>query len=344
MLILGLFLSHVPKAGAGSAPQVSAGSAVLMRAGGELLFEKSPERQALIASTTKIMTAVVALENSSPEDSVLVDAACCGVEGSSMYLEPGERYTVRELLQGLLLVSGNDAALALALHTAGSVEAFARLMNRKALDLGMEDSHFVNPHGLDAPGHHSTAADLAKLMDYAMNDPEFAAICGLASSDVQGQTLVNHNRLLSLYPGCIGGKTGYTQAAGRCLVTCCERDGLRLICVTLSAPDDWNDHKKLYDWAYSNYSLRDVTAGISFSAPVVSGLEDEAELLPGELRVFAPNSAEIRLEAELPWFVFAPVTAGEAAGRLTAYIDGREAGATELFFAEDVALAGKAVK
>ena len=133
------------------------------------------------------------------------------------------------------------------------MEGFAGLMNRKAAQLGMTGSSFANPHGLDAQGHYSTAMDMAKLMCYCMDNEIFRQLCGVKSCTIHGQTLVNHNRLLDSCQGCVGGKTGYTLSAGRCLVSCCERKGLRLVCVTLSAPDDWNDHMALYEWAYGRF-------------------------------------------------------------------------------------------
>lgn len=333
LLLLGL----CPAARAAEEPPVSAHSAVLMHSGGEIVYEKAADERALIASTTKIMTAIVAIENLEPEQLVEIRPEFCAVEGSAMYLIPGERYTVRELLTGLLLASGNDAALALAYAAAGGEEAFAALMNRKAEELGLENSHFVNPHGLNAEGHYSTARDLARLMDHCMQNELFASLAGLHSSTVKEQTYVNHNKLLDSCPGCIGGKTGYTERAGRCLVSCCEREGTRFICVTLSAPDDWNDHQKLYDWAFARYADRLVTEGIAFEVPVVSGETEKVRVEPEALRLFLPKSAQLRLEAELPFFVFAPVRAGDTAGTAGVWLDGEKVGETRLFYAEDVA-------
>lgn len=341
ILSLGLVLSLCAEARGENAPGVSAESALVMHAGGQVIYEKNADRRALIASTTKIMTAIVSLENLELEEQVKIMPEACGVEGSSMYLEPGQSYTVRELLCGLLLVSGNDAALALAIHTAGSVESFTRLMNRKAKELGMSGSRFMNPHGLNADGHYSTARDMARLMAHCMENADFASIISLPSCSVGDQTLVNHNRLLGLCPGCIGGKTGYTQAAGRCLVSCCQRDGTRYICVTLNAPDDWNDHVRLYDWAFSAYSQRDVSAGVSFEIPLVSGTKDVALIAPEPLFLFLPKSAELRLEAEMPWFAFAPVEAGEPAGKLSVYCGDDMLAEVPLSYQENIAAATK---
>lgn len=321
---------------ADGAPGVSAKAAIVINSGGEAVFEKNADEQMLIASTTKIMTALIAIENADLESEVEIPAQCCGVEGSSMYLRPGDVYTLGELIRGLLLVSGNDAASAIAVYTAGSEAKFVAMMNSRARALGMTNTHFENPHGLDAPGHYSTARDMARLMAHCMENPDFARICAMTSSTVGGQTLINHNRLLSLCQGCIGGKTGYTMAAGRCLVSCCERGEGRFVCVTLSAPDDWNDHMKLYDWAFSNFSTRLVTEGVSFDVPVISGSAESARLIPEDMRVFLPNSAELELKAELPWFVFAPVKAGEKGGSLGAYLNGEEIGRCDLIYEKDI--------
>lgn len=333
-----------PAAFADGAPEVSAASAVVMHSGGEIVYEKNADEKLLIASTTKIMTALVVLENAALDDVVEIQPQCCGLEGSSMYLRSGDRYTVRELLCGLLLVSGNDAAEALAVHTAGSTEKFVCMMNDTAQRLGMSSTHFANPHGLNAEGHYSTARDMARLMERCMENDSFAGICGMTSCTVGGQTLINHNRLLSMCPGCIGGKTGYTMAAGRCLVSCCERGGTRFICVTLSAPDDWNDHMKLYDWAFSNYSERIVTEGVAFDVPIISGNSSSARLVPESLSLFLPNSAEVTLEAELPWFVFAPVKAGDVGGSVAAYIDGEKLGESDLVYESDIQAAERIFK
>lgn len=329
---------------ADGAPGVSASSAIVISGGGETVFEKNADNRMLIASTTKIMTALIALENADPEDIVEVAPQSCYVEGSSMYLRPGDVYTLGDLIRGLLLVSGNDAASAIAVHTAGSEERFVALMNSKAHDLGLTNTHFQNPHGLDADGHYSTARDMARLMAHCMENADFAKICAMSSCTVGGQTLVNHNRLLSLCGGCIGGKTGYTKAAGRCLVSCCERGETRFICVTLSAPDDWNDHMKLYDWAFSNYSVRRVTEGVDFGVPVISGSENVARLIPEDMSLFLPNSAEIELRAELPWFVFAPVNQGDEGGTLGAYLNGEKIGECRLVYEKDIPVAEQMFK
>ena len=336
-LILAALLLPAPKAQAEEFPKVNAASAIVMNSGGEIVFEKDADRRSLIASTTKLLTALVVLERAVPAEESEIRPEWTGVEGSSMYLRAGERYTVRELLEGLLLASGNDAATALACHTAGGVEAFADLMNRRAKELGMNGSHFANPHGLDDPAHYSTARDLALLMAACLQNRSLAALLAEKSAVVGDQTYVNHNKLLTLCPGCLGGKTGFTEAAGRCLVSCCEREGTRLICVTLCDPDDWVDHQLLYNWAFSRYATRNVTEKLSFQVPVVSGERRFAAVEARALRLFLPRTAEITLTAHLPRFVFAPVREGEHAGTVQVFRDGERIHEAELIFSEGAA-------
>ena len=234
--------------GAGT-PGVSASCAILVDAeSGRVLMEKNAHEERAIASITKLMTALVAVESTSDLDrAVTIQKEWTLAEGSSMYLREGEELTLRELLYGLLLVSGNDAALAIAGFCAGDVDTFVEWMNLRAKELGMEHTHFVNPNGLPAEGHYSTAADMAKLAIVVMEQPDLAEIVGTKSVTMAGRTMTNHNKLLWRYEGCVGMKTGYTDAAGRTLVSCAERDGQRLIAVTLNAPNDWADHAAMFD-------------------------------------------------------------------------------------------------
>lgn len=229
--------------------EVSATAAVLMDADmGQVLYEKNGDRQMLIASTTKIMTALVVLEHAAPDDVITVTPDHMA-EGSSMYLRAGETLRVEELLYGLLLCSGNDAALALT-ECAGGLTPFVALMNEKASALGMAHTSFANPNGLDADGHYSTARDMAVLAAAAVENPTFRRICSSRSVTIGQRTMENHNRLLRQVEGCVGLKTGYTRAAGRTLVSCTERDGCRLVAVTLQDGNDWADHAALYDYGF----------------------------------------------------------------------------------------------
>lgn len=231
------------------AVEVSAAAAVLMDAdSGRLLYEKNGEKRMLIASTTKLMTALVALEQGGLQQEITVTGGHMA-EGSSMYLRPGEKLTLETLLYGLLLSSGNDAALAVTECMGGTVPFVAR-MNEKAAELGMENTHFANPNGLDDEAHYSTAEDMAKLAAAAMDDPVLRRVASTRTARIGGRTLTNHNKLLSRVEGCVGLKTGYTRAAGRTLVSCAERDGVRLVAVTLQDGDDWNDHASLYEQGF----------------------------------------------------------------------------------------------
>lgn len=231
------------------AVEVSAAAAVLMDAdSGRLLYDKNGEKRMLIASTTKLMTALVALEQGNLQQEITVTGGHMA-EGSSMYLRPGEKLTLETLLYGLLLSSGNDAALAVTECMGGAVPFVAR-MNEKAAELGMENTHFANPNGLDDEAHYSTAEDMAKLAAAAMDDPVLRRVASTRTARIGGRTLTNHNKLLSRVEGCVGLKTGYTRAAGRTLVSCAERDGVRLVAVTLQDGDDWNDHASLYEQGF----------------------------------------------------------------------------------------------
>ncbi len=245
----------------GQAPEgLSARSAVLMdAASGRLLYEKNGFERLPMASTTKIMTAILAVENCAMDDVVTVSPVASGVEGSSLWLEIGEKLTVEQLLYGLMLKSGNDAAVALAEHIAGSVDAFAAMMNRRASELGMYNTHFETPNGLDSENHYTTARDMAVMTRHAMTLPKFREIVGAKNASIPWQgkdwdrSLKNHNKLLWQYEGCTGVKTGYTKKSGRCLVSSALRDGRELIAVTLNAPDDWNDHTRMLDYGFTDF-------------------------------------------------------------------------------------------
>ena len=324
-------------------PAISAASAVVMFEDGRCVYEKNADERRLIASTTKLMTALVAVELSEPEQEITVAPACCGIEGSSMYLTPGQVLTADELIAGLLLCSGNDAAEALAIGLCGSEAAFVEKMNAKAAALGLENTAFANPHGLDAEGHFSTARDLGRLMLRCMDNERFARLCALPSCQVGDQCYVNHNKLLGRCEGCLGGKTGYTRAAGRCLVSCCEREGTRFACVTLSAPDDWNDHMRLYDAAYAAWTNRLVVSKEErYEIPVSGGEEKMALAAPErDVRLFLSRDEEPETVRELPRFAFAPVSEGECAGRIVVLRGGEAADEVKLIYVRDVQRRGK---
>ena len=231
------------------AMDLSATAAVLMDCGtGQVLYEKNADKRMRIASTTKIHTALVVLEECGMRQEVTVTKRHMA-EGSSMYLRPGERVTVEDLLYGLLLCSGNDAALALA-DACGGEKRCVRRMNDLAGRIGMDSSHFENPNGLDGEAHYSTARDMAKLAAYAAKNPTLMRICSTSAAQIGGRSMKNHNRLLRELEGCVGMKTGYTKAAGRTLVSCVERDGRMLAAVTLQDGNDWADHAALYAYGF----------------------------------------------------------------------------------------------
>ena len=233
-------------------PQVSAKSAALLDGTtGECLYEKNGDQRALIASTTKIMTGLLVCEAGDLDRTVTVPETAAGTEGSSMYLKSGETLTRRELLYGMMLHSGNDAALTLAISVSGSEAAFVRQMNWRACALNLTQTHFANPHGLDSGENYSTALDLARLAQAALQNEQFRAVVSTKTITCAGRTLTNHNKLLWRYDGCIGVKTGYTRHAGRILVSAAERGGRMLIAVTISDPDDWRDHVSLLDYGFA---------------------------------------------------------------------------------------------
>ncbi|WP_197046605.1 D-alanyl-D-alanine carboxypeptidase family protein [Oceanobacillus salinisoli] len=245
-----------------AAPSVSAKNAVLIeQSTGRVLFEKNAHNPESIASITKIMTAIIAIESGKMNEKATVSRNAIYTEGSSIYLEQGERMTIEDLVYGLMLRSGNDAAVAIAEHIGGSVGGFAFLMNEKAKWLGMTNTHFDNPHGLDSDNHYSSAYDMAMLMRYAMENETFREITGTTSykSDDRTYSWQNKNKLLTqFYEYCTGGKTGYTKKTGRTLVSSASKDGMDLIAVTLDAPDDWQDHMAMFNWGFDNYNMESI--------------------------------------------------------------------------------------
>lgn len=238
-----------------TAPAVQASCAVLLDAQtGQVLYEKQADQRALIASTTKIMTGLLVCEAGNLDRQQTVPAEAAGLEGSSLHLKSGQTLTRRELLYGMMLHSGNDAALTLAVALCGSEQAFVRQMNRRAQTLGLKNTHFSNPHGLDSGENYSTALDLALLSREALKNPMFRTVVSTKNIQCAGQTLTNHNKLLWRYEGCIGVKTGYTRHAGRILVSAAERGGHTLIAVTIADPDDWRDHIALLDYGFAALS------------------------------------------------------------------------------------------
>ncbi len=306
---------------------------------GELVYEKNSVARLPMASTTKIMTCITALESCPVTDIVTVSENAASTEGSSAYLEAGFQLSMYDMLFGLMLNSGNDAAVAVAEHISGSVDAFVDLMNAKAKEIGAENTHFTNPNGLPDPNHYTTAYDLAMITRYAMNNPVFReivaqqAFAGLVINTGGYLEFYNHNRLLGEYDGCVGVKTGYTEAAGRCLVTAAERNGMRFIAVTLNDGSDWDDHRELLDAAFADYSLKRVV-----SAGGAAPYSDYDAVYGEDFNVPVKNGAEpkISVRMHIPARLDFPVAKGEKIGYAQFIMNGKDIGTVDVCSARDV--------
>ena len=318
---------------------LSAHSAVLIDAdSGTVLYAKNANERLPMASTTKIMTAYVALSLAKPEHTICVDAEAVGIEGSSIYLSEGEELTLEQLLYALLLESANDAAAAIAIGLSGSVEAFADEMNRKAQSLGLTNTHFTNPHGLHDEEHYTTARELALLSHTALQNELIQTIVSTRKTTIPHagsdgvRLLVNHNKMLRLYDGCIGVKTGFTKQSGRCLVSAAERNGVRLIAVTINAPNDWNDHTAMLDYGFARYhSVKLCDKTFLYPLPLVNAKEDYVMLgVEKDVCITLPNEVgEIQQVIECRRFESAPVSQGEVCGRMLFYCDANGDGVRE---------------
>ena len=329
---------------------LSAQSTVVIDANsGRILYSHNAQNKMGMASTTKIMTAITALENADINSVATVSPNAYGVEGSSMYLVLGEQLSLENLLWGLMLVSGNDAATAVAEHVSGSVEKFAVLMNTTAQKIGAVNSNFTNPHGLSDENHYTTAHDLAKITAYALKNPKFREIVSTRTKSIPWKNhdynrhLVNHNKFLTMYDGCIGVKTGFTKATGRCLVTAVEKDGMCLVCVTLNAPDDWNDHKTLYDSAFAEYiphTIKNAASHIS-SAKIKNGTADTVALtVDRDIIIPVKTGEEDKITTKVIPFedLQAPVKKGDILGTFVIEIGGQPTGEFPVIAAESVEL------
>ncbi|MBR3692829.1 MAG: D-alanyl-D-alanine carboxypeptidase [Clostridia bacterium] len=305
-----------------------------------VLYAKNADVPAPPASTTKLMTALCVIRSGCElEEEVCVSSNAAGTEGSSLYLREGDSLTVETLLYGLLLESGNDAAVALAEHTAGTVADFVVLMNQCAEALGLSDTHFANPHGLTEPGHLSSARDLARLMGEISQEPQLMQILATKEYRGEGRRFVNHNKLLSRYDHCDGGKTGYTEAAGRCLVTTAVIAGRRYVAVTLSAPEDWEDHLALYKMAEESFiTLRISRRELTASLPVC-GMERFVQAMPeAGLRITLPAYLRdsLTVSHRLPRFVYPGIGCGQRLGYAVVVAGGVETACAELYSADTV--------
>ena len=343
-----LFLLFLP-VGAGSCASeelsVAAKGAVLIDAkSGRVLFGQNENERFPMASTTKIMTALLALENCALDEEVTASENASGEPGTSIYLGVGETLSMEEMLYGLLLRSGNDAAVAIAEHVSGSVEAFAARMNARAAELDA-DAHFENPHGLDADGHEASALALARIFRQAMQNRDFRRITGTKKTTIPwvgndfSRVLISKNRLLTTYAGATGGKTGYTSDAGRCLVFSAEREGMELIGAVLSCPNWFEEAERMLDWGFENYHLEaPLSAGeTACEAAVEGGMAGTVRAVAERDLAAAVGEEETwRVEYDFPGGVRAPLEKGETIGTATLYIEGTPAAQTPLLAGEDV--------
>ncbi|MGN0601475.1 MAG: D-alanyl-D-alanine carboxypeptidase family protein [Oscillospiraceae bacterium] len=317
-----------------NAPDVSAKGVILMdNLTGEVLYEKNSKAKLPMASTTKIMSAMLALEfGGDLDEEFVVDKDAIKVEGSSMGLKEGDIVTMRTLIYGMLLPSGNDAANAAAVRISGSVDAFVELMNERAVELGLTSTHFVTPSGLDenTEEHYSTAYDMAVLTREALKNSDFREICGKFTAKVKfgnppyERWLTNSNKLLNSCEGVIGVKTGFTDKARRCLVSACERDGGTLICVTLNDPDDWLDHSRLYDYGFEMYKKQALPLESSdFNVNVVGGNSETVKCRTKNvsLNMLKGLAENVKTEVHLNHFLYAPVAENVNVGSVKYYIN-----------------------
>ena len=303
-------------------PQVSAKAAVVIEAGtGRVVFGKNENAKLPMASTTKIMSVLLTLESGDLDSEFVVDSEAVKTEGSSMGLMEGDIVSKRDLCIGMLLPSGNDAANCAAVKVGGSMAGFADMMNAKASRLGLKNTHFVTPSGLHDDEHYSTAYDMAQLTSFALKNEDFRAICSqksikLAFGDPPyDRWLANTNKLLTRYEGCIGVKTGFTDEAGRCLVSAARRDGKLAVAVTLCDPDDWRDHISLLDYGIDSIGQTSYTPQIShFSLPVIGSDNEDLDVLIEPYIINTLETEKISCKIDLPRFLYAPVSRGETVG------------------------------
>lgn len=321
------------------------GAVLIEAASGRVLFEKNCHEKLLNASTTKIMTAILTLEQKDLDDVFVVDPNAIKVEGSSMGLQEGDQVTLRTLVWGMLLASGNDAANAAAIHIDKSLDAFVERMNRKAKEIGMNDTHFSSPSGLETGEHYTTAYDLALLSRYALQNDDFSEMVRSKSAKLYygnppyHRWLTNHNRLLWQSEDCIGIKTGFTKAAGRCLVSAAERNGLTLIAVTLNCPNDFGVHKTIYDQSFDQLEFVDFEEMVGqLSVPVTGSTEQrvgvKALWAPGAY-LTAQERTHVRVNITLEKFIYAPAAQGQVVGRATVMLGEQSLSVTPLVTAQE---------
>lgn len=339
LVLAALGLPQIAKADAGAAQ-----ATVLIEANsGRVLEAHNADARLPMASTTKIMTALLAVESGRLTETVHVAREAVGVEGSSMYLKEGETMPLLDLVYGLMLRSGNDAAVAIACFLDGNVDAFVQRMNEKAEELGLVNTHFANPNGLPDAAHYTSARDLATLGAAALDDPVFSEIVRTKYYETTGQTLrtlKNKNRLLWEYEGGIGVKTGYTKAAGKCLVFAAERGGMKLVGAVLNCPTMWDTAKKLLDGGFSAYSAAPILdRNTVFWIPLQNGAKKALCAAPISDILYptkTDGSERLTLETDLPSSLEAPVRAGDAVGTVTLFLNGSPVRTVTVVAAETV--------
>ena len=338
-----------PAAYAEEAPAVAAKAAVVISADtGEVIYSLDHNEKLPMASTTKIMSALLCIESGGLDEPFVVDSDAIRVEGSSMGLQEGDIVTKYALCCGMLLPSGNDAANAAAVEIAGSIEDFAQLMNDRAMEIGLSKTYFVTPSGLEGEGHGSSAYDMAVLASVALRNEVFRDICSSESIKLEfgnppyTRWLSNTNKLLSLYGGTYGVKTGFTDEAGRCLVSACERDGKNLICVTLNDRNDWNDHMSLYDYCFGRVSTVEPQLPQDITLELAGSDQDKIKVtaaeLPSPVTVGSEEACELSYKIISPPFVYAPVRVGDELAELSISCNGREIRRIPLTAAENADL------
>lgn len=312
---------------------------------GKVYFSINENKKMKPASTTKLMTSLITLEYADSADKVVTFTKDMTAEGSSMYLKVGEKVRLSDLAAGMMMASGNDAANAAAISIAGNAEKFSELMNNRAAVIGMKNTHFVTPSGLDDENHYSTAYDMALLMSYALENESFAKLTSQKKATVEfvepvskKTTYANHNRLLSMYEYCTGGKTGYTMAAGRCLVSSAKKDGLTFVCVTLNDRNDWNDHIALYNYGFSQLACVECDDSDYYLEIPCAGGDDESISVTGTKgkNVVVPFDKKDNVERTVyaDNFLYAPVKDGDVVGRIEYTLDGKKLASTNLIAVE----------
>lgn len=307
-----------------SAVSTTAKAAILINGDtGEVIYEQNADERLPMASTTKIMTALLLCEKGDLEKEITVTAEMLRVEGSSMGLLAGDKVTLHDLLYGLLLASGNDAANVVAFTLGGTVSGFAGIMNKKAEELGLKDTHFVTPSGLDADGHYTTARDLSSLARIAMQNKDFALAASSKSAVLNygnppyRRSLTNHNKLLKTFDGAVGVKTGFTKKSGRCLVSAAKRDGKYVIAVTLNDSNDWKDHTSLLEYGLDIIKLTEITPQkTEYNIPIVSGRQENLEIKIEPYTVSSLKNEDFSYKVNLPKFLYAPINKGDVIGNV----------------------------